>query len=1558
MSEQDLRPSCSSEENMLYSFHLTLFSEANEMFELWLPKITEGFFKFSENVEHRFLNISAKDGQWIASCQKPAFFMEVPLSSSYETAVFDGELLKINFEERIYLLFVEKILPERLAFHNYSILSDVEITIGGHPENDIYYRGPYVSRNHAIITYYKGRWMIRCLDRVYGLCVNRIMKTDTELRVGDVVYIMGLKIIIGQSFLAINNGLGTVTVSQRILQETSLSHEGYSHYYGHDSLEKSTQYFNRNPRKRIEVVEKVITVEGPPVSMSNNQIPLMLRMGGSMVTGGISALAGNFITLISSVLFPFLSSKYTENQRQEYERLRVSKYTEYLEKKQIEITNAIRDERRILNLKYPIVNNAIEPNEIRVHLWERRPVDNDFMRIRLGTGIRPLSVQIDYPQRRFELESDVLEDKMYQLVEKPYHVDNAPIVLPLLDTYICGILGQRKQVIEYVTQMILQVALFHSYDEVKMVFLLDKVDLEQLDDVRYIPHVWDDQRTFRFIATNEAEAYAVGEYIKEQVIEDINGDKELNHILKKRPYYLIFALEKKIFDSHEVLKDIMRLDYNCGISVITAFDELPKETQKIITLTSTGENVCTTMGVDGGDDERFELDFVPQKKISEAFHKIANISLKKITQEQAMPKVITFLEMFKTGRIEQLNSIKRWQENNPVKSLATPVGVGEDGMDFVLDLHEKRQGPHGLVAGMTGSGKSEFIITYILSMAVNYHPNEVAFVLIDYKGGGLAGAFENPQAGIRLPHLVGTITNLDGASIQRSLMSIESELVRRQRIFNEVKDIVNEGTMDIYAYQKLYRAGTVSEPMPHLFIVSDEFAELKQQQPEFMEKLISAARIGRSLGVHLILATQKPSGVVNDQIRSNTKFRVCLRVQERSDSMDMLKRPEAAELTDTGRFYLQVGYNEYFALGQSAWCGAPYTQQDTVSIQRDDVIEFLDTIGHVIIKAKPAKKKIDTGEKQIVAIVKYLSDLAKMHGIQSRQLWQPELPKTLDLIQLNKENRIQENNSMSVCLGLLDDPENQKQFPMKIDFATCSNILIAGESGSGKTVVIQNILYILANQLSPKEFNFYVLDYSSRMMKLFKSLPHCGAILQEEDAGTLDEFFKLINSLVTERKQLFSELEVDNFEMARTQRDIPLILVVIDNITGLSLTKKGEAHNYLLQSYLKNSAIYGIKYIVSCSNLREISSRVRQEFGERISLHLRDKFDYSEMVGCKTSYYPPEIPGRGLYKFEERVHEFQSAILFGGMDDKTRIQQIKQNVAELCKKYNVKCQAQGLAVVQQDAEYKEFAAQFKQYRIPLGYSTNTGKPIALPLKQFSVLGLYFGNPQGKTPILRNFLYAAEQENMEVWIIKRLKDSVFDEEACGGICKSELSDADYLSCSTGDLRLLQNALISVTTQRKDILDNYYAERGIKFEPDNINEDTFSVLQESTKPILVLIESVADFCAGLNDLSMSSYCQLFSRMHKYNVYVLGCFEPDISTELSKKAIFSIFSENDMIFFGGQINRQFIYSISNAPGAEKVLPYNVALMKYRQKAYPLIMPCGKIEQIKVDEDLENIF
>lgn len=203
--------------------------------------------------------------------------------------------------------------------------------------------------------------------------------------------------------------------------------------------------------------------------------------------------------------------------------------------------------------------------------------------------------------------------------------------------------------------------------------------------------------------------------------------------------------------------------------------------------------------------------------------------------------------MYGVQKAEELEIQNRWKRNLAYKSLAVPLGLRSAKDILFLNLHEKAHGPHGLVAGTTGSGKSELIQSYILSLAVNFHPYEVGFLLIDYKGGGMADLFRT------LPHHLGTITNLDGNGSMRTLACVKAELSQRQRIFRAF------GVNHMNGYMKLFRAGKAAEPLPHLFIICDEFAELKKEQPEFMKELVSAARIGRSLGVHLILATQKPA---------------------------------------------------------------------------------------------------------------------------------------------------------------------------------------------------------------------------------------------------------------------------------------------------------------------------------------------------------------------------------------------------------------------------------------------------------------------------------------------------------------------------------------------------------------------------------------------------------------------------------------------------------------------------------------------------------------------------
>ncbi len=1539
-------------------YRVTLFSNEDNMISILIPAVPEGFYRFSNDAEYRCFWVEAKDGKWYVCCNTPAYFKNSGSGMYGEIQIKDGLIVEAERDDIRYYIFSEMLNPEHMRFVNYQVSSNDTVIVGSSESCDIRYNNVHCSSKHAVISFCENKWHITDLSNDFGVFVNGHYQSDYDLSLGDTVCVFGLQIIIGTKFLSVNNASG-VSVSGRLTKYIE-QRGGNSHYYYPTSENSAAEtFFNRSPRKKLELPQKSIVIEPPPISMQRSQMPLMLRMGSSMVMGGMSALSGNFTTLLSSVMFPLITQKYTDKQKQEYEAKRLTKYTAYLEEKKQEIHNACIEEQVFLEQKYPSINGIVVHEDSIDRLWERRPMDSDFLTLRIGTGERRLSAAIEYPERGFELEYDELEEKMYELAEKPYILSNMPLTVSFAEDYVCGIVGNRCSVMEYVQQMVVQTAVFHSYDEVKLVFLGSQEDISLIDQIKFLPHVWDDRRAIRFIATEESEVYRIGEYIKGQITDDSRENQELSKTLKNRPYYIVFAFDKKLLEGHEIFKTILQNDNNMGVSIVSVYDNLPKECQKIISIGDDNKGRVTSLQRNGGDDTYFAVEKCRKEKLDKILRVIANTKLKNADQLQELPKSLPFLEMFGAGTVEQLNPLKRWSDNNPVKSLAAPVGVGVDGSLFTLDLHEKRQGPHGLVAGMTGSGKSEFLITYILSMAVNYHPDEVAFVLIDYKGGGLAGAFENPRTGVKLPHLVGTITNLDGASIQRSLLSIESELKRRQRLFSKVNSMTNEGTIDIYAYQKLYRAGKISKPLPHLFIVSDEFAELKQQQPEFMEKLISAARIGRSLGVHLILATQKPSGVVNDQIRSNTKFRVCLRVQDKSDSMDMLKRGEAAELTDTGRFYLQVGYNEYFALGQSAWCGADYEPAEVVKKKRDDSIQFLDTTGQAIANAKPKVKTVSTGKKQIVAIVEYLSKIANEQGIKSHGLWRPELPKALDLDELNIEYAdYTKDSKYKMCLGMVDDPERQEQFPYVFDIADRQHCLISGTVGSGKTVLIQNILYYLAKNVEPQDCNFYILDYSSRMLKVFKKLPHCGAVLQDDDVDSLDEFFKLINSFVAERKKLFSELEVDNFETACSFTKLPLIVVVIDNIAGFLSTKPGEAHGYKLQNYLKESANYGITYIVTCNHFNEVQNRIRQEIGKRISLHMKDKYDCGEFLECKVNYVPNSNAGRGLINYEGRPLEVQHAVIKLGIDDTQRIGYLKDDFAKITSGCVFNVEARRMPVVSETATFEEFAGQFRRGRIPLGYSKQNGKPVALPLKQFSGLSIYFGNSLGTDQIINNIIFSAYRENMDAWIVKRSEKSVFDDIDSNYYAREERENLLF-EMEEKSICELRTLLLKQVSERNSMIKEYCDENGLDRQAEDTRKKLFGFIRDNTIPVMVLIENMAEFCKFTDNVSSIIFDKCFSLAQSCNIYIVAGFEPDDNKAVENRLLYYGFNPNgNILLFGGQFNKQDICVLPETAGLDKLLQYNVGIMNYRNRFHPILMPCGEIVAAETDEDEQSIF
>ncbi len=1536
-----------------FPMRVVLLEEKGRMWDLWLPPKMEGKFTFA-GVEELF-SITAVNDRWIVTAGSGVEFL-TETGRCKKMQLTRGYLISALMGDRIFSLYAEEDDGTANIFLPYYFERTTEITLGRHESCDMWCRNRFISKLHAVFRWDGRQWTVTDNDSKNGVYVNGMGVDHARLKMGDVIYIMGVFIIVGCDYFAVNNVSGRMTItSPKVRRIDQREYEIFSTA----PLDKvpSATLFDRKPRKKYKLEVPPIELEMPPNQMSGNKVPLSLRMGSMAVTGGQALLTGNYVSALTSLVFPALTQGFTEKDRKEYEAKRNERYREYLKVKEEEIQKELRYESDYLDDIFPDLRATLAFPDDAQRLWERRRIDDDFLVARIGSGEQPMTAELRYPPRRFEMEPDHLMEEMYQLAEKPTVLHGAPITLSFRENKIVGIRGEHGKVLRMVRNLIAYFAVTHAYDEVKIAVFGTPEDVAKLQFTRYLRHFWNDDRSIRFLAGTPADAQVVAKYMS-GLISDLEDKKsgDLKTELKKCPAIIAFVLDKEIFDRIELFKNLLQKEEYMGISLVTGFDDAPKECQKLIDLRS-GE-VLVDFFHPEIEDLPFKMDAAGLPEVAASMDKLSRYLLQTNEKSFMLPPMVTFLEMYRAGRVEHLNPMARWADNNPVASLAVPVGVGTDGNLFTLDLHEKRQGPHGLVAGMTGSGKSEFIITYILSMAVNFSPEEVAFILIDYKGGGLADAFEDKSKGIHLPHLVGTITNLDGAAIQRSLMSINSELKRRQAVFKKAKSETNEGTMDIYDYQKLYRAGRVSEPMPHLFIISDEFAELKKQQPEFMDELISTARIGRSLGVHLILATQKPGGVVNDQIWSNTKFRVCLKVQDRGDSMEMLKRPEAAELKHTGRFYLQVGYNEYFALGQSAWCGAGYVPQDEVAKEEDNSVDFIDTVGQTVLSAKPKVVRKKAERKQIVAIVQYLSDLAKRENIQIRSMWMEPLPAKLELHSLPEPEKTE---YISAVLGTVDDPEHQTQFPMEMNLQSFHHMLLVGGSGSGKSTLLRTLLYSLTTRYSPEDVNFYIMDLSAGAMGAFSKAPHCGAYLTEENENDLERLLGLVKELVAERKKLFAEAEVFSFDAYRKLARLPLVLVIFDSWMNMTSFRKFQEINLAFPDYLREAANYGIRFILSVNHITEATAKIRQELDYRLILQPQDKFDYNDVLNVRGTMLPPQLPGRGVCVVEDRPLEFHVAVPNCMEEDSVQNARLKERMEELSKLYNRTDMVKKLPVLEGVMEYETLCAGMKTDRIPLGLSMKTMQEVAMPLQQLYTAALYFGNPIGIRPVLINLLTAFLREEADVIVMRRRAGTIFNKKAEEGFHALFNGHFSMLDCTVEDMVKLDAKIIENISNTKVMHRNAYCEQnGIPATDRGRTKKAARYIRQHSKPLFVLFESLPDFVQlEMTKEQVAEYTALFEQIKGYNVYFFGCFYPEDESMTSRPLIRSFMKEDFAMLFGGRFNSAWCTPITNEyRRMEKVNPrYDRFIMKYHNECHPMIMPCGELITSTGDPDESDI-
>lgn len=1314
-----------------------------------LPKVVEDYFMvdYVYNDIQEAITLVAKNGNWY-------------LSSDSNVQVIDNGNIAQNVIVNEYLYYMVHfvdintnvvifVMPDIIDYSEALIKDLSTLTIGSSSDCNIYYNNSLTLPNHVQITKNTNYYILTALNNENGLVYvnNKRIKTQI-LHLGDVIFVNGIVIIWMEAFIKFNNPSNLVNLHG--LQAYNREPNDYCKYVPTTDAEKNINLYNDNdlffhtPHLHSNVESGIIKIDAPPEADHTKPIPIILSVGSSAVIGITSCMTGIYafqgllnksisvfeatlefvmcgLMLTACIIFPLLTSHWQKHQRKKEEKRRQEKYKEYLSKKVENIKDIINKQDEVLRennltldeIKKRIINHS---NTI----WNRELIDDDFLTIRLGIGDLPADVVVEAPTEQFSLYDDNLRDEVLAIANEERKNTNVPITISIVKNRITPFIINTNYKQNYIDGIMLQLMYYYSGLDLKIVMLTNEDNKDAWSYIKYLPHCSSNDRRIRFFATNENEMMQISMYLEQEydkrlkVVEHSqNNETKLstnNTDLYKNylQYYLIITDDYKEVKNLPIINRILNSNSNIGFSLMiieNSINNLPSRLEKFIDIENNISGIYNRRLNEKGQIQ-FKSEYLSSTDIDKCATLIANIPIKIANEDSLLPVSLSFLDMFNVGRVEQLNVLSRWSNNNPTTSLSAQIGLKENNKPITLDLHEKFHGPHGLIAGSTGSGKSEFIITYILSMAINYHPNEVQFVIIDYKGGGLAGAFENKETGIKLPHLIGTITNLDTSEMNRTLVSIQSEMKRRQIKFNEARDRLDEGTIDIYKYQKLYREGKVKEPIAHLFVISDEFAELKQQQPDFMDELVSTARIGRSLGVHLILATQKPSGVVDDQIWSNAHFKVCLKVQTSEDSLEMLKRPEASEIKETGRFYLQVGNNELFELGQSAWAGAKYIPTNKLTKKINDSIDFISNDGTII---KSINNEIQVSEQtnygeQLTNIVKYLYSLAKNEKITPASLWLPNIPEEIYLGNLMKKYDYKVTPfNFNPIIGEYDKPSKQIQGLYTLNM-NLKNSIIFGIPGSGKENLLSTLLYSTCISHSLKEVNFYILDFGSESLSIFNRLPQVGDFITSSEKNKVATQLEFLEKEIRKRKELFSEYS-GNFETycKESGKTVPLIVTILNSYESF-MENCGEYDDYLIH-LLREGSKYGIIFIVTAISTNSVRTTVTEYFANKIILQTSDTFDYQFILGAEHGFAPKKNFGRGMAVINEEPCEFQTAYITLKENINDAIRQIGKILSE-----KFKTKAQAIKIMPKDITFDSMLIYTKDIsRIPVGFSRDAAE---------------------------------------------------------------------------------------------------------------------------------------------------------------------------------------------------------------------------------------------------------
>ncbi len=1407
--------------------------------------------------------VNRQGGSFIVSCEGPVYFVSESKPEIKEelTVLIPGERKELRYREsNITFLYLDFSFEFGNIQENYNYCIETPVggnyVIGNTSVSDIYIDDALLEQNYIVYSHLNNDlYEIDSSNSKYGVCVNGVFISEPRIRLANKSFFS-----LGEHIFYIDGDrLRTSSTSSITTRLTSRVERESNNCLEYPRFIRSVRQRYTIPKDKIKVILPSNMPKEPTKAYLFSMLPMLVTMGGMMVLrvamGSNSFYIYYFIFfMVSSIMISVLRFVRARKEYKKKVSDRIEKYNAYIEKKVKAIEDARAEEKLIFNKMEISAQKSLEEIEtFDSHLFEKEKDHEDYLCINIGQGTTKSANQVEFSARETIETEDELMNYPEQIHDSYEYLSDIPVVLNLKDNNAIGIVGNRDKLYSMLKNIAVSLSAQHFYSDMKIFVIAGKEDAEKISWLRWIKHTTDDNGKRLFIY-DENSAKSGQEYLYNLLTQ-----REQSKSKNGYQDYVVLVFRPEMISGHPITKYVSQAR-SLGFTFVF-FEEheelLNHDCNERVFLDANANQGFIQNADNGTNQQSFTYAELPDEAVQMAAEKMAGVFVDEISIESRLPKNVSLYSILGILNAYDLDLENRWNTSKVYESMAAPLGIRGDGSVLALDIHEKAHGPHGLVAGTTGSGKSEIIQSFILSLASYFHPYEVGFIIIDFKGGGMANQFK------KLPHLNGTITNIDGKQIDRSLSSIRAELMKRQELFAKYE--VNH----IDDYIKLYRQRVTTTPLPHLILIVDEFAELKSEQPEFMKELISTARIGRSLGVHLILATQKPAGVVNDQIWSNSKFKLCLKVQDQRDSNEVLKSPLAAEIKEPGRAYLQVGNNEIFELFQSGYSGAS-THVSGLDEKSSYSIDVVALDGSRSTVYKQGNDDSGNDETQLDAIVKRIEEYCEQKNISKLSpICLPPLP---EIINFPSDGARSDSNDIVVDYGIYDEPARQAQTTAVFNL-TLENSVITGTSQSGKTNFLQTIIKSAALKYSPKEITFYVMDFASMVMGVFAGLTHVGGVATIDEPEKVKNLVGMLYKEINIRKNIFAEMGISSFSAYREAglSELPQIVLMIDNYT--SLKEIYPEYIDLIVDICREGSSMGITTIITSPQATGLGAKILSSCPKRIALNSNDDMDFALLFN-KCRLRPDNFPGRGIVNIDRDYYEVQTYLAFDAEREIDKIGQIKEFIDTVNSKY--KDHVKRFIPVVPDVFEESFVwdnyenISWAPYKLLLGINYSDTQPITMDLLRNNMLAISGKGDSGKNTYLKYVINSFNSRRSEAPIEFHVMDSY----------ERAMEDASKLET------------VKTYTLRSDVMDQAVDEivRRLSQRKERMLAGEMDILDK--EPLIVIILNSDEYysAASSSPMTMSKYKEIVQKYSAMKVAIILSDLPNASimfgaTELAR-------------------------------------------------------------------------